>query len=106
MLAPISKGKLGGRSPASPANQGKRWKQPLSYHSDGEKIGIWRKLGRAVRIAGKASYPKLTGLSAELRAQRLTVEYELGRSPLRSPSQLYVMVHRPVDPATPAGAVG
>lgn len=106
VLAPISKGKLGGRSPASPAHQGTRWKHPLSYHREGEKISIWRRVGRGIRIAGKASYPKLTGLSAELRDQRLMVSYRLHRSPLRPASQLYVTVHRSADPLAPEGAVG
>jgi hypothetical protein len=106
VLAPISKGRLGGRSPASPARQGKRWTDPLDYHRDGEKIGIWRKLGRGIRLAGKATYPTLTALSAELDGQTLTVDYELDRSPLRPASQLYVTAHHPPAPGAPQGAVG
>ena len=106
VLAPISKGKLGGRSPASPARQGTRWERPLNYHRDGEKISVWRKLGRGIRLIGKASYPKLTSLSAEVEGQRLTVSYALHRSPLRSASQLYVTVHEPPAAAAPDGALG
>ncbi len=106
VLAPISKGKVGGRSPASPAHQGKRWERPLDYHRDGEKISIWRKLGRGIRFVGKASYPKLTGVSAELEGQQLIISYELHRSPLRPASRLYVTVHEPPATGAPDGAVG
>ena len=106
VLAPIAKGKLGGRSPASPARQGTRWSRPLDYHREGEKIGVWRKVGRGIRLAGKATYPKLTALSAQLDGQKLTVHYELDPSPLRPASQLYVTAHRPPGPGAPDGAVG
>jgi hypothetical protein len=106
VLAPVSKGKLGGRSPASPAHQGTRWKHPLSYHRDGEKVSAWRKLGRGIRFAGKASYPKLLALSAQLTGQRLVVGYQLHGSPLRAASQLYVTVHRPATAGAAEGTVG
>jgi hypothetical protein len=106
VLAPISKGKLGGRSPASPGRQGTRWQRPLAYHKQGERISIWRKVGRGIRLAGKATYPKLKRLSARISDQLLIVDYELDRSPLRPASQLYVTVHRPPQAGAPAGAVG
>ena len=106
VLVPISKGKLGGRSPASPAHQGTRWDRPRDYHRDGERISLWRRVGRGIRLAGKATYPKLTHLSARRAGQLLFVEYGLDRSPLRRASLLYVTVHRPSEPRAPEGAIG
>ncbi len=106
VLAPLSKGKLGGRSPRSPARQGPRWEQPLAYHREGERTGLWRKTGRAIRLVGKATYPKLAGISARLAEQSLVVEYALDRSPFRSASELYVTVHHPLTVGALPGALG
>lgn len=106
VLAPLSRGKFGGRSPESPAHQGTRWDRPRAYHKAGERVGVWRKVGRGIRLAGKATYPKLERLSARFGGQLLIVDYELNRSPLRPASLLYVTVHRPPEPGAPRGAVG
>ncbi|MDP9187915.1 MAG: hypothetical protein M3O25_01555, partial [Actinomycetota bacterium] len=106
VLAPLSRGRFGGRSPASPAHQGTRWNRPRAYHKDGERVGVWRKVGRGIRLAGKATYPKLERLSARFGSQLLNVDYELNRSPLRAASLLYVTIHRPLDPGAPRRAVG
>jgi hypothetical protein len=99
-------GKLGGRSPASPARQGTRWGRPLLYHRQGQGVGIWRKVGRGVRQVGRVNYPILTRLSGRLSGQLLTVDYELDRRWLRRASRLHVTVHRPPPAGTPPGAIG
>lgn len=106
VLAPLSKGKLGGRSPRSPAHQGPRWERPLAYHREGERVGTWRKAGRAVRLVGKATYPKLRRITARLADRVLVVDYELDRSPLRSASRLYATVHHPPPAGAPSAALG
>jgi hypothetical protein len=98
VLQPLSRGKLGGVSPASPAHQGTRWTHPAQYHREAEQVGFLRKLGRLARQLGKPTYPKVRSLSASLDGQRLQVSYELDRAAFRSASQLYVTVHDASDP--------
>ncbi len=93
VLQPLSRGKLGGVSPKSPAHQGPRWTNPAKYHEEAEQVSFLRKLGRVVRQLGKPTYPRLRELEAALTGQRLRVSYELDRVPLRPASQLYVTVH-------------
>jgi hypothetical protein len=106
VLAPISRGKLGGTSPKSPARQGTRWDRPHRYHRQGQGISVWRKVGRAIRQAGKLTYPKLRAISARMEGRRLLVDYRLDPSPLRRAGRLYVTVHRPSAAGAPAGAIG
>lgn len=106
VLAPISKGKLGGTSPRSPARQGTRWTRPHAYHRDGDRVSVFRRVGRGVRLLGKATYPKLARIDGRLSDQRVSVDYALAGSALRRASQLYVTVHKPPDPGAERGAVG
>ena len=85
----IKPGKLGGRSPSSPARQGTRWSHPARYHGEAQRQTPWRKLGRIVRRLGALTYPKLCALSAELHGAVLTVRYEIERPA----GNLYVTVH-------------
>ena len=98
VLQPISRGKLGGVSPRSPAHQGPRWTNPAKYHAEAEQVGFLRELGQKVRRVGERSYPNLKGVTADLEGQRLRVGYNLERAPLRRASQLYVTVHDPEQP--------
>ncbi len=98
VLQPVSRGKLGGVSPASPAHQGTRWTHPAQYHREAEQASFLRKLGRFVRQAGKPTYPRVRELSAALDGQRLRVEYALDPAALRGASQLYVTVHEKSRP--------
>jgi hypothetical protein len=106
VLAELGARKLGGRSPKSPARQGTRWERPSEYHREGQRVSVWRRVGRGVRLVGTLSYPRLASLEAELKDQLLFVRYELERGPLTGASLLYVTVHRPPDAEAGAGAVG
>ena len=98
VLQPLSRGKLGGVSPKSPAHQGPRWTNPAKYHAEAQRGDIWRKLGRLVRWVGTPTYPRLRSVSAHLAGQRLTVGYELGSARLPGPMRLHVTVHDPERP--------
>jgi hypothetical protein len=93
ILAPLSRGRLGGRSPASPARQGDRWRRPARYHEQAVERAPWRTAAAGVRQVGRLTYPRLASLEAELHGQLLTVRYALERSPLRPARFLYVTVH-------------
>jgi hypothetical protein len=86
----IKPGKLGGRSPASPARQGTRWDRPSRYHEQARRQTPWRRAGRLVRRLGAYTYPKLAELSVHLDGQRLTVRYGLARRG----SRLLITVHQ------------
>ena len=98
VLQPLSRGKLGGVSPKSPAHQGPRWTHPANYHAEAEQVSFLRKLGRRLRRLGEWTYPQLQDVSARLEGQRLLVSYQLGRAPQRPAGQLYVTVHDPEHP--------
>lgn len=98
VLASLSRGKLGGRSPRSPGHQGTRWTRPAKYHEEAEGEDPWRRLGRIARQLGRPTYPRLRSVTAQFDGQVLHVGYVLNSSPLRPASQLYVTVHRAEQP--------
>ena len=90
-------GRFGGLSPASPARQGQKWSSPSAWHLRARGATPLRRARRVVRQVGKATYPKLTGLTAERAGDRVLVGYELDRATLRRATRLLVTLH-PADP--------
>jgi hypothetical protein len=93
ILARWTGGRLGGRSPASPAHQHRRWKHPARWHRRARR----RRLRHAVRHllwrVGKASYPSCPAISAGLVGDVLVVDYSLSTTLLRRGRYLYLTVH-------------
>ena len=90
----ITGGKLGGRSPASPGRQRKKWDQPAAWHAAAERAAPLRKGRKVVRQAGKATYPKLLSIDARRTDDRVLVDYALDPAPQRRASRLLVTLHR------------
>jgi len=89
-------GRFGGLSPASPARQGQKWDSPSAWHTRARAATPLRRGRAIVRQAGKATYPKLTALSATRTGGAVHVSYELDRATLRRASRLLVTLH-PAD---------
>jgi len=87
-------GKAGGRSPASPGRQGAKWDNPATWHTRAKARKPLNATSRAVRQAGKATYPKLLGIQARREGDRILVDYQLDPAPLRRASRLLVTVHQ------------
>jgi hypothetical protein len=92
-------GRFGGRSPASPGCQGKKWDRPAQWHTTARATSPLRSASRAARQVGKATYPKLLGIDARREGDRVLVDYRLDRAPLRRASRLLVTLHRPGEEA-------
>ena len=90
----ISGGKLGGRSPASPGRQRKKWDEPATWHAAAKRAAPLRNGRRVVRAAGKATYPKLQSIDARREGDRVLVDYTLDPAPQRRASRLLVTLHR------------
>src|SRR4051812_20771249 len=93
----VGGGKFGGRSPASPGNQGQKWDSPNAWHTRGLARKPLRIGSNAVRQAGRATYPKLRSVAAERDDGRVRVAYELDPARLRKASYLLVTLHKPGD---------
>jgi hypothetical protein len=93
VLASVSGGRLGGRSPASPARQGQKWEHPAAWHRRAQLATPFRTFGRGVRQAGRLTYPRLKRIAARRAGQAIEVEWQLDRVPLRGARQLLVTVH-------------
>jgi hypothetical protein len=93
VLARFSAGRLGGRSPAGPARAGQKWDHPAAWHRRAVLATPFRKVGRAVRSAGRLTYPRLRRLSARMGPEGVLVEWALDRVPLHGARQLLVTVH-------------
>jgi len=89
-------GRFGGLSPASPARQGQKWGSPSAWHARARAATPLRRGRGIARQAGKATYPKLTALSAARAGGAVRVSYELDRAALRRASRLLVTLH-PAD---------
>jgi hypothetical protein len=95
VLADLSRGRLGGRSPASPGRQGKKWTRPGRFHQAARRRRPRARLGRLLWTLGKATYPGRPEVSARLEDAHLRVDYRVPRTVLRRPRQLYLTVHDP-----------
>jgi len=87
-------GLFGGRSPASPGRQGQRWDDPEGWHGRARRAAPLRRGRRVVREAGKATFPRLTALSARLDAGRVLVDWAVDPAPQRRATRLLVTLHR------------
>jgi hypothetical protein len=87
-------GRLGGRSPASPARQGDKWGRPRAWHAGAKRRAPLREGSRAVRLAGKLTYPKLLELSARREGEAIVVVFRLDPAPQRRATRLLVTLHR------------
>ncbi len=90
----VRSGKLGGRSPASPGRQGQKWDHPAAWHGRAKAAKPLRQASRAVRAVGKATYPKLTDVSARREGDRVLVDYRLDPAIQRRATRLLVTLHR------------
>lgn len=88
-------GKFGGRSPASPGRQGQKWEHPSAWHARARAAAPLRQSRRLVRLAGKATYPKLESIQARREGDRIVVDYTLDPAPQRRATRLLVTLHRP-----------
>ena len=95
----VGGGKFGGRSPASPGRQGRKWDRPAQWHTAARATTPVRSASRAVRHAGKATYPKLLAVEARRQGDRVLVDYRLDPAPQRRASRLLVTLHRPGEEA-------
>jgi hypothetical protein len=86
-------GRLGGRSPSSPAFQHKRWRHPARWHRRARRRTWRRSIRRALWGVGKLSYPSRPSISAGLIGDVLVVDYALPRTLLRRGRYLYITVH-------------
>jgi hypothetical protein len=94
VLASLSGGKLGGRSPPSPGAQTGRWLRPTEFHQQAERKRPFGAVDRAAWSVGSRTYPNAPRLEGvTLRGRALGGEYVLERSLLRRPTQLYLTVH-------------
>jgi hypothetical protein len=95
----VGGGTFGGRSPASPGQQTKKWDRPAAWHAGAERATPLRRGRRVVRQAGKATYPKLVAIEARREGDRVVVHYTLDPARRRRASRLLVTLHRPEDDA-------
>jgi hypothetical protein len=93
ILARWTGGRLGGRSPASPAHQHRRWKHPARWHRRARRRRWRGSVRKLLWRIGKASYPSCPTLSAGLAGDLLIVDYALSKTPLRRGRYLYLTVH-------------
>jgi hypothetical protein len=93
VLARLTGGRLGGRSPASPACQSKRWASPAAFHRRARLRKGTQVFSRVVRIAGKATFPLEPGIAAHLEGRQLVVRYAIRNGELRRVRYLYLTAH-------------
>jgi hypothetical protein len=93
----VAGGTFGGRSPASPGRQSKKWDRPAAWHAGAVRATPLRRGRRVVRQAGKLTYPKLVSLAARREGDRVVVDYAVDPAPQRRASRLLVTLHRPGD---------
>jgi hypothetical protein len=87
-------GRLGGRSPASPARQGVKWSDPDAYHARSARLtGAARIARNGFRGLDRLAAPPAPRLQAGLEGRRLAVEFAVDPTTLRRPTQLLVTVH-------------
>jgi hypothetical protein len=86
-------GRLGGRSPASPAHQGIRWTAPATYHRLAQASSPVRALSRVLGVGSAVTQPRLGALAAARADGAVEVGWTAGRGPLRGATHLHVTVH-------------
>ena len=87
-------GRLGGRSPASPARQGVKWTDPDAFHARSARVAGAAAAGRSgLRRLDRVAAPPAPTLQADLDGRRLMVEFAVAPTTLRRPTQLLVTVH-------------
>jgi hypothetical protein len=87
-------GQFGGRSPSSPGRQGQKWDDPEAWHNRARRAEPLRRGRRAVRLAGAATYPRLTSLAARRDGRRVLVDWAVDPAPQRRATRLLVTLHR------------
>jgi hypothetical protein len=108
-------GKLGGRSPRSPGQQGAKWNEPEAFHESSRE-----RPPRQERLSwrlGAKTYPRQPRIEARVEGQSVVVDYALDPGLWRQPTQLLLTVHdakqpgepvlvsRAVHPTAPTGSV-
>jgi hypothetical protein len=93
VAAKLSHGRLGGRSPASPALHGDKWDKPSDWNRAASLRTPFQAVGRVVRVLGKLSYPRLQQLGAARRDGDIEVTWELDGNPLHAARRLFVTLH-------------
>jgi hypothetical protein len=90
----VGGGKFGGRSPAGPGQQKRKWDTPAAWHAAAKRAAPLRNGRQVVRQAGKATYPKLQSIDARREDDRVLVDYAIDPAPQRRASRLLVTLHR------------
>jgi hypothetical protein len=94
VLATLSGGRLGGRSPASPGAQTGRWERPTEFHDRAERKRPLAAIDLRIWSLGERTYPLEPKLERViLRVTTLSGDYSVERSLLRRPTRLYITVH-------------
>jgi hypothetical protein len=92
--------KLGGRSPASPGRQGKRWSDPDAFHREAEERRPLHE--RRLWKLGRATYPREPELEAvRVEGREAVVDYRTAGNRVQQPSRLLVTVHDAAAPGEP-----
>ena len=81
-----------GNGPPSPARQGK-WRNPASFQARMRRRRLRALIGRALRVLGRATYPRAPTIEARLEGRRCLIDYRLNHSPRRRSRHLYLTVH-------------
>jgi hypothetical protein len=101
VLARISGGRLGGRSPASPGAQRGRWERPTEFHDKARRKRPFGLIDRALWTLGRRTYPLSPEIDAELGGTELRGTYSVVKSLLRRPTQIYFTAHDPDEEGQP-----
>jgi hypothetical protein len=101
VLAKISGGRLGGRSPSSPGAQKGRWDHPTRFHEKARRKRPFGLVDRALWTLGRRTYPLPPRITAELHGTDLRGAYALKKSLLRRPTQIYLTAHDPAQEGRP-----
>ena len=82
-----------GNGPRSPFWQRPKWDRPATFHKRIRRRRFRSLLGRALHLAGRATYPKPPQLEARLDGQLCTVSYRLESTFWRRSAHLYLTAH-------------
>jgi hypothetical protein len=99
-------GRLGGRSPESPAGQRLRWEDPDGFHERHAGPSAGRSLRALLTEIAQGPRPRPPVISARLQGRRMVVEYELPGGPLGRGRLIYVTVHDAGSPERTLGRAG
>jgi hypothetical protein len=94
VLAKLTAGRLGGRSPAGPGAQKDRWEGPTGFHKAAQRKRLFAYIDRAIWWLGRWTHPLTPSLErVTLRGTNLSGEFSVKRTLLRWATQLHLTAH-------------